>query len=364
MTQTLPRGTIGVLPRPTTLADESYLNFVQSCRKVLIREMFPAVARVGEARYAAWKECHAPQEDELEDIKRVFREVPLVRTFQRFVRTQQEMMWRRTRESFVRVGEEHLRELDTAQQQGCARLELTPGLEIPDWARQDIHLQPGGYTDDPIGGLVFHYGTGVFYEGANDQDELHHELAEQISLPEDGRIGRILDVGCSIGQATLALKRRFPQADVTGLDIGLPVLRYGQKRANDAGLEVAFRHALAQESGFPDSHFDCILSYILFHETPSESFPAILAELYRVLRPGGVLSIFEFPNSYGVTLPPATRFLIDYDSRNNCEPFSVDFVYSDFQGMLREAGFAVEEGPKLSNPFLQSIVARKPTTTA
>ena len=37
----MDRGNIGVLPRPTRLADESYLEFVTSFRNLAIRELFP-----------------------------------------------------------------------------------------------------------------------------------------------------------------------------------------------------------------------------------------------------------------------------------------------------------------------------------
>ena len=360
MSETLPRGHIGVLPRPTRLADESYLDFVQSFRKILIQDMFPIVKAASEPRYAEWKKKNDKTDEDLDDIKAVFREAPVTLTWQRFVRSQQEMMWRRTRESFAQVADAHLDDLEKAGETGPSSLEADPDFKTPAWARQEIHLQPGGYTDDPLSGIVFHYGTRVFYEGFNDQDEMYDELAEKITLPDDGNVSRILDVGCAIGQGVLALKRRHPDADVVGLDVALPLLRYAQKRANDADADVAFRHGLAEDTKFPDNHFDAVMSYILFHEAPVENFPAIVSEIFRVLRPGGTLSIFEFPNNYGENLDPGYRFLVDYDSKNNCEPYSIDFVYCNFKGMLKEAGFEVEEGRKTMNSFLQSIVARKP----
>ena len=48
----MSRGQIGVLPRPTTLADESYLEFITSFRRLAIQEMFPKVAEHGEAALA------------------------------------------------------------------------------------------------------------------------------------------------------------------------------------------------------------------------------------------------------------------------------------------------------------------------
>lgn len=356
----MSRGHLGYLPRPTKLADESYLDYVESVRKLLIQQMFPAFAVAGEARYRSWKQGQGVGEtpDKLDDIKAVMRDIPLARIWQRGVRSQQEMMWRRTRQSFVREGEAHLCAMLDAEKKGPGKLEYDPDFVVPSYARQEIHLQPGGYTDDPLGGLVFHYGTKVFYEGYNNQDEHHAELAGLLGRPE-GKVDRILDIGCSIGQATMCLKKNNPDADVIGLDVALPLLRYGHMLAVQRDIDVTFRQGLAEATGYEDDSFDCVFSYILFHELPIGIIPEVVREMHRILRKGGVFTIFEFPNNYGVQLPPAQRFLVDYDSKNNCEPYSIDFVESDFLGLLVETGFEIAEGPRTSNPFLQSIIATK-----
>lgn len=357
----MQRGHIGILPRPTRLADESYLEYVEAFRKMIIQDMFPVVAEQGGTSYLNWKAQNKPDNapDDLTEIKAAFREVPVVLTWQRFLRSQQEMMWRRTRESFLNVAEDHLKDLADAEQKGPGKLIYDAEYKVPNYTRQEIHLQPGGYTDDPIGGIVFHYGTKVFYEGTNDQDELHQELAGLIELPE-GPCDRILDIGCSIGQGTIALKQHYPDAEVIGLDIALPMLRYGHYYAVKQDVDVTFQQGLAEATGYEDGSFDAVMSYILFHEVAEEKIREIVGETYRILRSGGTFSIFEFPNNYGEALPPAQRFLIDFDSKNNCEPYSVGFVESNFHGMLEEAGFKIKPGKPTSNPFLQSIVAVKP----
>lgn len=356
----MSRGNLGILPRPSTLADESYLEYVQSFRKMLIQDMFPAFAEPGTEKYQEWKSENGigDKADDLGDIKSVFRQMPLARVWQRGVRSQQEMMWRRTRQSFVREADKHYQDLIDAEARGPGKLLYDPEFVTPNYARQEIHLQPGGYTDDPLGGIVFHYGTNVFYEGYNDQDEHHTELAGLLAKPE-GKLDKILDIGCSIGQATMVLKRDNPDTEVIGLDVALPMLRYAHKCATERGVDVTFQQGLAEDTGYEDGSFDAVFSYILFHELPIAIIPEVVKEMHRILRPGGTFTIFEFPNNYGVQLPPAQRFLIDYDSKNNCEPYSLDFVESNFLGMLKDAGFDLEDGPKTSNPFLQSIIATK-----
>jgi ubiquinone/menaquinone biosynthesis C-methylase UbiE len=354
----LDRGQLGVLPRPTRLADESYLEFLESFRDVLLTKMFPAMAEAGHARMTA---AGLPLDDDtlpLPTIQAEFAKAPVVPTWQRFMRSQQEMMWRRTRASFAATGDAHLAHLEAAAAAGPGQLVVDPAFAVPDYARREIHLQPGGYTDDPLGGIVYHYGTKVFYQGGNDQDELHAELASLCATPDDGKVARVLDLGCSIGQGTIQLKSRFPQAKIWGLDVGLPMVRYAHARAASQNVDVNFIQALAEDMPFDDGHFDVVFAYILFHELPIDVIPAVLAEAYRVLRPGGKFVIFEFPSA-SQHLPPAFRFMIDYDSRDNCEPYSPGFVHADFRGMLTQAGFAVADGPPSRNSFLQSIVATR-----
>jgi ubiquinone/menaquinone biosynthesis C-methylase UbiE len=363
----MDRGSIGVTPRPTTLADESYLEFVTSFRRFCIQRGFPVMAANGEAELARAVDAGDVQapvagaQIPLDEVKRVFRKVPFTPTWQRFVRSQQEMMWRGTRKSFLRKGVSVMAWMDAAEKSHPNNIHYDPAFEPPAYTRCEIHCQPGGYTDDPLGGLVYHYGTKIFYEGFNDQDELHIELAQKATKPADGKVQSILDIGCSIGQATTNLKDLYPQAEVWGLDVGLPLIRYAHARAVEQGKDVHFKQALAEDSGFADGQFDMVLSYILFHEVPVKKMKEILAEVFRILRPGGVFTIYEFPNNNeNVAVGDGYRFMIDNDSRDNCEPYSPAFVASDFKGILEATGFEIQPGPGLTNEFLQSLIARKP----
>lgn len=351
------RGTDGLLPRPSALADESYLDFVQSFRAKAVQEMYPLLERVGNAAVA--RECGTIDDSlPLGTIRGVLDRLPLVRAWQRFMRSHQEMMWRRTRASFEPQADELLRSMTLAEKRGPGSLVYDPSFVVPDYARYEVHLQPGGYPDDPIGGPVFHYGTHVFYQGENAQDEQHIEMAQKTTAPADAHVRRVLDLACSIGQATVALKQRFPQAEISGLDVALPLLRYGHLRAAERGVDVNFIQGLAESMPFPDRHFDVVMAYILFHEIPWAITEKVIPEVARVIRSGGTFSIYEFPSA-SQHLSPVARFLIDYDSRDNVEPYSPEFVRGDFHGLLRASGFDVQKGPRLANGFLQSIVATR-----
>ena len=357
-TELSPRGMIGVLPRPSKLADESYTDFVEAFRDMALVKMFPIMCGAGHSAMAAAGVEPTPDVP-LDTVKQHFNTVPVVQTWQRFMRTAQEMMWRRTRASFAFDEAGHEALLAEWQSKGPGSLIVDPDFHVPDWARREIHLQPGGYTEDLLSGVVYHYGTKIFYQGWNDQDQLHAEVVNLTAVPDDGQVAHVLEIGCGVGQATVEFKRRFPQAKVVGLDVGLPLLRYAHMRSAQLGADVDYVQALAEAMPFADGSQDVVMSYIMFHEMPVEVMKGVLREVHRVLRPGGKFSIFEFPSHGANPLPPAMRFMIDYDSRDNCEPYSVGFVYADFRGLIAEAGFEVSDGGKPMNDFLQSIIATK-----
>lgn len=330
------RGTIGLLPRTPTLEDESYLAFMESLRNHNIRAMFPNIMGFADAADADSR--------------------PYTRLWKRLMRSQQQQTWQKIHDSYAQRRAHYEAELDAAERSRPDRLHYDRNFEVPKYATLDIHLQPGGYCGDSLAGYVFHHGTKVFYQGDNDQDQLHRQVVDLIATPEDGTVQRVLDLGCSIGQCTTALKERFPQAEVCGLDVGLPLLRYAHKRATDLGIDVHFRQGLAEDTQLPSGQYDVILAYILFHEVPERLFSQILAEVHRLLRPGGRFTVIDAPNNRN--LPAANRLWLKFDALYNCEPYSPAFVASDFRQLMTDAGLRVTHaGP--TPTFLHCTTAVK-----
>ncbi|MFZ9478432.1 MAG: class I SAM-dependent methyltransferase [Steroidobacteraceae bacterium] len=330
------RGTIGLLPRTPTLEDESYLAFMESLRNHSIRAMFPRIMGFAESADAELR--------------------PYTRLWKRLMRSQQQQTWQKIHESFAQRRAHYEAELEAAERSRPDRLHYDPNFEVPKYATLDIHLQPGGYCGDSLAGYVFHHGTKVFYQGDNDQDELHQQVVDLVAAPEDGKVHRVLDLGCSIGQCTTALKQRFPQAEVCGLDVGLPLLRYAHKRATDLGIDVHFQQGLAENTQLPAGQYDVILAYILFHEVPERLFAQILGEVHRLLRPGGRFTVVDAPNNRN--LPAANKLWLKFDALYNCEPYSPAFVASDFGQLMKDAGLRVtHSGP--TPTFLHCTTAVK-----
>jgi len=277
-----------------------------------------------------------------------------------------DLMWDRAMRAFHGDADAYLRAMEATDHSGPGSLTLRPDLEIPNYARHEIHRQPGGFVGDPFAGWVYHYALSLaHYGGHNDHDEVFFHIAQSHPVPADNVVARILDIGCGPGQSTTAFKQRFPRAEVWGLDVGGPMVRYAHHRAVKLGIDVHFTQDLAEATPFPDAHFDIVNDYIVFHETNLDAMRKIVKEVYRILRPGGVFGHLDaFTAGHPTRRPPNDlqgKAMLWNIYRNNYEPFYLDYSELDFPSVLREAGFQVDlDGPPVLWNGRPRTVATKP----
>lgn len=333
------RGWRGTMPAATELDDESYLDFVESLRGHTLRAHRAAAIAAGTAAVAAWEQATGRQADRAAYRAALEATAP-VKLRNRLMRSHQEMMWNGILASYRKREAELIAALDRAEREGPGTIELDPSFVYPEYYdRVAFHIQPGSYHRNPLAGYLYHYGLKIFTQGASDNDELHRRMVRLLPTPRDGVVRRVLDLGCTIGQTTTALKERFPDAEVIGIDAAAPMVRYAHKRAVDMGIEVHFAQRAAEDTKFPENFFDIVYSRILFHELPPEIAEQVVRESYRILRPGGLFIVIDFANRPPGITSPADDYFRDFDTHHNGEPYASLFVYSDFTGMLRRAGF-------------------------
>jgi SAM-dependent methyltransferase len=340
----MDRGFVGTAPATTRRDEETYLDFVEGARTWTMGLEGTIKPRADEA-FAAFERESGRAAASVEDAASALDEVAIIASRKRLMRSTQEMLWSEVIASYRAREQELLAELDAADRSGPGSVRYDPAFRLPDYITNvDFHIQPGSYDDDPLAGYIYHYGTKIFFTGHNDNDDVQRIFAQRAPAPE-GETRRVLDLGCSVGQSTTALKERFPQAEVWGIDAGLPMVRYAHKRAIDMGLDVHFAQALAEGTGFPDESFDLIYSYILFHELPVEIGAKVVAEAKRLLRPGGHFVVCDF-GTLGGPLPAYGKYALEFSRQFNGEPYAFAFVESDFNGLLRKAGFSRVEDVK------------------
>jgi ubiquinone/menaquinone biosynthesis C-methylase UbiE len=199
---------------------------------------------------------------------------------------------------------------------------------------------------------MYHYGTNNFYTGGrgeNEQDQIHISTAERMPLPEDGKVKRILVQGCGPGQLTVALKERFPEAEVWGIDVGGPLVRYGHMRAVELGVDVNFAQRLAEDTKFPDEHFDIVTSFIIHHELPADKTREVFREAHRVTRKGGYFYPIDF-RTRPQNNPAYAQYRTWWDHRWNTEVWSREFRSINLEDELVNAGFKLKEDAKAVLP--------------
>lgn len=119
----------------------------------------------------------------------------------------------------------------------------------------------------------------------------------------------VLDVGCGPGSLTLAAKKQAgTSGEVYGLDASVEMIEVACHQAKKANLKVNFEAGVAESLPYEDAKFDVVLSRLAFHHFTGELKNKAAAEIYRVLKPGGVCLIVDFDQE---TLP-GPAFLKNY----------------------------------------------------
>ena len=104
---------------------------------------------------------------------------------------------------------------------------------------------------------------------------------------------RVLDVGCGQGADAFELAALVgPDGLVTGVDFSELLITEAVRRGADRGLPVKFEVGDAQALRFPDNSFDAVRTERMLMHVPNAS--RALAEMARVLRPGGRMVVLDF----------------------------------------------------------------------
>ena len=130
-------------------------------------------------------------------------------------------------------------------------------------------------------------------------------LAAREGFPGDLKI---LDFGAGVGTSTPYFRKYFPAGQITCLDVSSQSLDIGRERFASFADFVHFHGA---EIPFPDCHFDLAFLACVLHHVPHKEHPWVMKELYRVLRPGGLLVIFEHNPYNPLTVRAVNNCLFD-----------------------------------------------------
>jgi SAM-dependent methyltransferase len=224
-----------------------------------------------------------------------------------------------------------------------AELAAFAGIEYPAYYTQPFHSVPGGYLSEAAA-EGDRAAMEAIYEDAHPRRSLG--MREEIAalVPADARF--VVDLGGGTADAGAALARRLPEARVLSIDAS-PFMTIAGRHQNAGLPNLRIEQGFAESTGLDAASVDAVTITLVFHECPDPVKAAILAEVRRILRPGGTLVLSDTPQDdlHGF--------------RGFYEPYKEQWLEFDPERQVERAGF-VDVASRPVAPPLWSVVARVP----
>jgi ubiquinone/menaquinone biosynthesis C-methylase UbiE len=161
--------------------------------------------------------------------------------------------------------------------------------------------------------------------------------------------GDVLEVGVGTG-------RNFPfypkGITLTGVDLSPAMLAIARQRADELDLTVDLREADAEALPFADASFDTVVCTLCLCTIPDDH--AAIAEMSRVLRPGGRLLLLDHIGSDVWVIRLGQRLLETLTIR-----LAGEHMTRRPLPLVEAAGFTIEERQRLKAGTVERLVARK-----
>lgn len=318
--------------------DQARLDFVEGLKVYVGGAVVPALRRA----HDAWVERTGTEPETLRERKVMAAHLepdPLYQSSRGLQRLSQEAMWQEVIRGLEPQRETLEATLDSPPE-GLGSLTLDPDLSLPRYyTENEFHLQPGSFWNRSIAGPVYEVGVATYtmHRYGKASDEMGRAL---LTVLPAKAYRRILYMGCGPAYKAYPVCDAFPDAEVHGIDLAAPMLKFAHVRAREHGKAIHFHQMNAEAMTFPDGHFDLVFCKLLFHEMPEAAIRNCVASAARVLAPGGVLANLELP-SYA-RLDPLSAYLMDWDTRHNGEPFWRAYHELDLESVYADAGLRPE----------------------
>jgi ubiquinone/menaquinone biosynthesis C-methylase UbiE len=162
--------------------------------------------------------------------------------------------------------------------------------------------------------------------------------------------GEVLEVAVGTGR-----NFTFYPAGVrlTGIDLSPAMLEIARKKADELGFDADLMEGNAQDLPFPDASFDTVVCTLSLCNIPDDR--RAIAEMKRVLRPGGSLLLLDHVRSSSKVWLAAQRVLEPLSWR-----FSRDHLLRRPLEHVLSEGFEVEQRERYKAGIVERLSARRP----
>lgn len=263
---------------------------------------------------------------------------------------------------------ENYQQLEQSEVQELYRAIANPDVVYPDYYQVPFHAYEQGNLcwQAAFEAASATYAMGLRVWKNEDlswqeaQQRLRHSFLEILAQYSPAEVTNILDLGCSVGISTLALHRYYSARQKQSIHtIGLDLSPYMLSVAKilDEKQEIRqWLHGLAEATGLPDNSLDLVTLQFVIHELPRQATTEILQEIWRILKPGGVMGIVDNNPASPViqNLPPVLFTLM-----KSTEPWSDDYYTFDVEAAIQAVGFSYQT-TVASDPRHRAIIALKP----
>ena len=154
----------------------------------------------------------------------------------------------------------------------------------------------------------------------------------------------VLEVGCGTGDVAIAARAQAGSGGaVYGIDPAPEMIAVARAKATRAQQAVDFQVGVIEALAFPDASFDIVISSLMMHHLPDDLKPRGLAEILRVLKPGGSLLIVDFKHPTGWIGQDLNALLLHGGVQTGVQ---------DMPDLLQAAGFGATETGAMAFPMV------------
>ncbi len=212
----------------------------------------------------------------------------------------------------------------------------TPPGRYPRYYLQNFHYQTDGYLSAKSAALYDHQ-VEVLFNGA--ASAMRRQALIPLGEALAGRRGaHLIDLGCGTGRFLREAKANHPRLKVTGVDLS-PFYLEEARKALSPWTGARLLQAPAEDTGESAASAEAVTAIFLLHELPPKIRRAVIAEMARLLKPGGVAILLD---SIQFGDLPDFDPLIEHFPLSFHEPYYEGYAREDFAESFAKMGLTLQ----------------------